>query len=184
MGEDSGGLGFDVEVIATEVKAGTDKIVVPKELVEEQDPQAPQRLEVNSLYAQIMRMGVSEKVKLALRGNKDARSILIRDPLKQIRRFVMQNPRITDGEVVAVARNRSADDELLRLIADKKEWIGNYQVKAAIVSNPKTPLPIAIRHLTSLGERDLRALAKSRNVSAAVATQARRLLAAKNPGGA
>ncbi len=165
---------------AEAVEAGTDQITVPQELLEEVegetavDPESSPR--AKSLWAEIMAMGVAAKVKLALRGNKDARAILVRDPARQIRRFVLLNPRITDGEVISVARNRSADEELLRLIAGKRDWVRNYQVKLALVTNPKTPLPLALRQLQTLSERDLRQIAKSRNVSATIVGQARRMV--------
>jgi hypothetical protein len=163
--------------IVQAIEDGTDRIVVPDELLDEEAPPAPPPL-ARSLYAQILQMGISEKLKLALRGNKDARMILIRDASKLIRRFVMQNPRISDAEVIAIARNRSADEELIRLIADRREWNRNYQIRLALATNPKTPLAIALKQLSALGERDLRALAKSRNVSQTVAAQARRMILA------
>ena len=96
----------------------------------------------------------------------------------------MQNPRLTDGEVLAVTHNRTADDELLRTISERREWMRNYQVRLGLATNPKTPIAVALKQLSALGERDIRALAKSRNVPQAVAMQARRILAARNPGGA
>lgn len=155
------------------VEAGQDAIAVPPELlVEKEDAPAPPL----NLYAQLLGMGVHEKIKLALRGNKDARTILARDTVKLIRRCVLQNPRITDAEVIAMARNRSADDEVLRLIAQRRDWIRNYQIRHALSTNPKTPLAVALRHVASLSERDLRFIAKSKNVPQTVAVQARRLL--------
>lgn len=175
MPDDAAGLDeAEVEAIAQTVESGKDTIVVPPELVDEPEvakPPPPQ-----SLYARVLHMTIGEKIKLALRGNKDARTILIRDVNKLIRRFVLQNPRITDGEVIGVCRNRSADDELLRIIAVKREWIRNYQVRHALVQNPRTPLTIAIKHVVSLDERDLRQLSRSKNVPQAVAAQCRRLL--------
>src|SRR4030095_1394052 len=104
-----------------------------------------------------------------------------RDPIRLIRRCVLQNPRISDGEVISIARNRSADEELLRMINEKREWVRNYQVRHALSTNPKTPLPVAIRHVSSLSERDLRFIAKSKNVPQTIAVQARRVLfAARN----
>jgi len=129
-----------------------------------------------SLYAQILNMTVGERIKLALKGNRDARMILIRDPNRLIQRFVLQNPRITDDEVVMVARNRNVDTDLLRAIGDHKHWPRNYQVRLALVTNPKTPVAIALHYVNSLMERDLRFLAKSKNVSSAVVSQVRRLL--------
>ena len=165
----------DAEAIARAVEAGVDDIVVPAEmLVEEAEAAAPPL--ARSLYAQILNMGMGEKIKLALRGNRDARAILIRDAQKLIRRFVLQNPRVTDTEVVAVARNRSADEELLRMIAERREWMRNYQIRLALATNPKTPLVLALKQLTTLTDGDLRLLTKSKNVSATVASQARRIL--------
>jgi hypothetical protein len=160
--------------IVREIEAEEDSILVPFELIGDFE-RPPGAAPPPSLFQQVLGMSVSQKIKLALRGNKDARTILIRDNNKLVRRFVIMNPRITDGEVLQLCRNRSADDELIRMIAEDREWLRNYQIKLALVTNPKTPL-VAIRLVGSLGERDLRSLAKSRNVPQAVAVQARRLV--------
>jgi len=170
----------DEEAIAAEVRAGTDAIAVPSELVEE--PAAEKPVE-QSLLVQVQQMSVAERIKLALRGNHEARMLLLRDPNRLIRRFVLQNPRISDEEIIAVAKSRTADDELLRTIADSREWTKNYQVRLALVTNPKTPLVLALRFLGSLHERDVRLLAKSKNVSATVSAQAKRIVVQKTPGG-
>jgi hypothetical protein len=164
------------DTIVRAVEAGKDGIAVPAELLVEQEAEQPEKAIPQSLYARIQGMGVHERIKLAMRGNKDARTILIRDPIRLVRRCVLQNPRISDGEVISVARNRSADEDLLRMINDKREWVRNYQVRHALSTNPKTPLPAAIRHVATLSERDLRFIAKSKNVPQAIAVQARRIL--------
>ncbi len=115
-------------------------------------------------------------IKLALRGNREVRMILIRDSNRLIRRFVLQNPRVGDEEIIAICKNRSADDELLRIIADSREWTKNYQVRLSLVTNPKTPLALSLRFLASLQDRDVRMLAKSKNVSATVANAAKRIV--------
>ncbi|MCC6766042.1 MAG: hypothetical protein IT293_15400 [Deltaproteobacteria bacterium] len=165
--------------IAAAVAAGTDGIVVPEALVE--DP-APGKAVESSLLLQLQTMTVSEKIKLALRGNRDARMLLIRDANKMIRRFVLQNPRIGDEEIIAIAKNRSADDELLRTIGESREWTKNYQVRVGLVTNPKTPLVLSLRFLSGLNERDVRMLAKSKNVSATVSTAAKRIVNQKTGG--
>jgi hypothetical protein len=174
---DDGDVEAAVAGLVQAIESGTDHIDVPGELLDEAAPPAPPPL-ARSLYAQILGMGIAEKLKLALRGNKDARMILVRDASKLIRRFVMHNPRISDAEVIAVARNRSADEELIRMISVRREWIRNYQVRLALATNSKTPLAIALKQLATLGERDLRQVAKSRNVSQTVAAQARRMILA------
>ena len=160
--------------VARRIEAGEDGIAVPAELVEE--PEERKAPPPENLYAQILRMPMAGKIKLALRGNRDARLILIRNTNKLLRRFVLLNPRIGEDEVIAVTRNKSADDELLRMIAERREWMRNYQVRLGLATNPKARLPVALRQVGTLEERDLRIIAKSKNVPAAVSAQARRLL--------
>lgn len=170
----------DEAAIAAAVTSGTDAITVPGGLVE--DPPAGASVEKN-LLLRLQEMTVAERIKLALRGNREVRMLLIRDANRMIRRFVLQNPRIGDEEIIAVAKNRSADDELLRIIADSREWTKNYQVRLSLVTNPKTPLVASLKFLAGLQERDVRALAKSKNVSATVANAAKRIVIQKTPGG-
>ena len=160
--------------LARRIEAGEDGIAVPAELVEE--PEERKAPPPENLYAQILRMPMAGKIKLALRGNRDARLILIRNTNKLLRRFVLLNPRIGEDEVIAVTRNKSADDELLRMITERREWMRNYQVRLGLATNPKARLPVALRQVGTLEERDLRIIAKSKNVPAAVSAQARRLL--------
>ncbi len=169
----------DESEIAAAITAGTDAIAVPEGLVD--DPPAGASIE-KSLLLTVQEMTVAERIKLALRGNREVRMILIRDPNRLIRRFVLQNPRLGDEEIIAIAKNRSADDELLRIIADSRDWTKNYQVRLSLVSNPKTPLVASLRFLAGLQERDVRMLAKSKNVSATVANAAKRIVIQKTPG--
>jgi hypothetical protein len=168
-----------VAALVEAIEQGADTIAVPEEMLQEAEDAAPV---ARSLYAQIVNMGIAEKLKLALRGNRDARAILARDGTKLIRRMVLQNPRITDTEVIAIARNRSTDEEMLRIITDRKEWIRNYQVRLAIATNPKTPLALALKQVATLMEHDLRQLAKSKNVSQTVVAQVRRVLSTTRGG--
>ncbi len=160
--------------LARRIEAGEDGIAVPAELLEE--PEERKAAPPENLYAQILRMPMAGKIKLALRGNRDARMILIRNTNKLLRRFVLLNPRIGEDEVIAVTRNKSADDELLRMITERREWMRNYQVRLGLATNPKARLPVALRQVATLDERDLRIIARSKNVPAAVSAQARRLL--------
>ena len=169
------------EAIAEQVLAGTDGIVVPAGLVDE--PPRTQPVE-KSLLQRVGTMTVSERIKLALHGNREARALLLRDSNKLIRRFVLKNPRVNDDEIIAVAKNRSADDDLLRVIAETRDWTKNYQVRLSLVTNPKTPLTLALRFLSGLYERDIRTLAKSKNVSATITAQAKRIVLQKGPQGA
>ena len=59
-----------------------------------------------SLSKRIMSMNVSEKIKLATKGNKEARGILMRDSNKLVSVAVIRSPRITDGEVLGLAQSK------------------------------------------------------------------------------
>ncbi len=132
--------------------------------------------EFENLYHRILNMGVGEKIKTAYTGNKEARSILIRDSNKMVAVAVVKSPKIQETEIEAIAKSRSVCDEVLRTISQTKEWMQSYAVKVNLVNNSKTPLPIAMKLIPHLLEPDLRRLAKSKNVASAVSTQARRFV--------
>jgi hypothetical protein len=169
----------DLDEVALAIIEGRDDYVLPSELLDDVvEPDAPKQ----NLQARITAMKIGERLKLALNGGRDARAILIRDPNLLVQRFVLQNPRISDEEVVAVAKNRTAERELLEMISKKKEWINNYQVRLSLVTNPKTPITIAVRYVRTLLVRDLRLLAKSKNVPVAVNGAAKRLVIERTGG--
>ena len=166
-----------VTALVDAIKAGTDDIAVPTEMLDE--PESPAGVPPRSLYAQILGMSIGQKIKLALRGNGDARTILLRDGSKLVRRFVLMNPRIGDNEIVAITRNKSIDDDLLRMVSENREWMRLYQVRVGLATNPKTALPLAIKLVGTLDDRDIRQISKSKNVQQGVAAQARRILFTK-----
>lgn len=132
-----------------------------------------------SKYQLMLTFGVSDKIKMAMTGDKEWRNLLIKDPNKLVSTAVLKNPRITEGEVLAIARNRSTNDELIRLITLNREWVKNPEIRKALVMHPRTPLPKALRYMSALSEKELKELAKSRNVSQVIVNNARRMLMAR-----
>lgn len=132
-----------------------------------------------SKYKIAMVLGISEKIKMALTGDKEWRSILIKDANKLVSGSVIKNPRITDGEILTILKVGVQNDEIVRLICANKEWTKNYMIRKALIDCPKTPLPNALRYLASLNEKDIANYAKSRNISSVLSTQAKRLTLAK-----
>jgi hypothetical protein len=136
--------------------------------------------EINaSKYQLSLKMEVAEKIKMALTGDKEWRTIFLKDPNKLVSGAVLKNPRITDGEVLTVAKNKSTNDELIRLILLNREWLKHYEIKKALVMHPRTPVPRALRFMTVLSDKDIKTLAKSRSVSQVIVNNARRMLMAK-----
>ena len=134
-----------------------------------------------NLHAAVATMTVLQKIKLARYGGSDARALLVRDRNKVVSAAVIRSPKLKEVEVLAIAKSRSVSDETLRLISIHREWTKNYGIKHALAANPKTPRTYAIRFLSFLQQRDLRALAKSRNIPSAISAQARRLLQRGEP---
>ncbi len=129
-----------------------------------------------NLFQTIQAMSVSEKLDLARKGSKEARSILIRDANKLVQLAVIQSPKITEGEVLMIANNRQINEEVLKHVAINREWLKNYQVRVALANNPKTPLPEALRQVAYLKARELTQLAKSKSVARALAVVAEQRL--------
>jgi hypothetical protein len=129
-----------------------------------------------SKYRLAQMMGIGEKIKMALTGDKEWRKILIKDANKLVCSGVMKNPRMTEPEVLTVLKSGVQNDEIMRLICANKEWVKNYQIRKALIENPKTPLVNALRYLGTMNEKDVATYAKSRNISSVVATHAKRLL--------
>ena len=135
-----------------------------------------------SLYFQVMNMSVSEKVKLAALGSREARGLLIKDPNKLVVQAVINSPKLTDDEVVSYAANKNYSKEVSRLISARKDLIKNYNVKIALVNNAKTPVPVALRLLGHIRESDLKKISKSRNVSTVIARTATKMVSERKRG--
>jgi hypothetical protein len=161
------------EEAAQQIIAGTDQIWIPIAFLKEDIP--PPKAPLPSVAIQIGRMTIIEKVKSAMLGGKDARVILAHDSNRIVRRYVLSNPRVTDGEIAAIAHSKQSDEEVLRIIADKREWLKNYQVRLGLVRNPKTPVVTAVTLLATLMVKDLGRLAKSRDVPDHVVNHAKRI---------
>jgi hypothetical protein len=132
-----------------------------------------------NLTQRIMKMSIAEKIKLATLGNKEARTLLIRDSNKLVCTAVIRSPRITDGEVLATAINKAANEEVLRIIYNNREWTKNQKIKLALVKNPKIPLTVVLKFLNTLRDSELKDLARDRNVPSGVATHAKKMMEKK-----
>ena len=132
-----------------------------------------------SMVNRILRMGMKDRVKLAMKGDREARNILIRDPNRIVAQAVISNARITEQEVEKIAAMRTVPEEILRQIGINRNWARNYSIMHNLARNPRTPIGNVITILSRLQLRDLQAISKNRNVSDAVRRQALRLATAR-----
>jgi hypothetical protein len=137
----------------------------------ESDPRVPM-----SLDRKVATMSVSEKVQMALHGNRDARQLLMRDRAGVVQSSLIRNPRITLDEVQAMARAPHLSPECAETLASHATYGGSAQIAMALVRNPRTPLPTATQLVAKLQPNDLRAVAKGLGVRMQVAAAARKRL--------
>jgi len=143
------------------------------EAVAEIDVTGEQR---TTLLQRLAGMRVVERVQLALKGNREERIALIRDPCKVVQRAVLQSSRITDREVETFSSMTSLTDEVLRLIATSRNFRKNYTVVINLMNNPKTPIDVTLHMLPNVTAPDLKKLASNRNISDTLRTAATRLM--------
>ncbi|HEX3248979.1 MAG TPA: hypothetical protein VHS05_06110 [Pyrinomonadaceae bacterium] len=153
-----------------EVSANVQRIIESERL---------ERGEINaervSLIRRIMFMNTKDRMKLAMKGDREARSILIRDSNKVVCSSVVKNPRVTEQEVENIASMRTVADEVLRLIALNRSWARSYPIIHNLARNPRTPVPTVMNILPRIRTKDLANLTQNRNVSETVRRQAYRL---------
>ena len=128
-----------------------------------------------TVFQQVQRMNVAEKVKFAFRADKEGRALLLKDTSKLVVLAVLHSPKITEQEIEMVAKSRNVSEEILRAITRKRDWMANYTIRLGLVGNPKTPIAIALSHMNSIKTRDLGFLAKDRGVPEAIRLAAQRL---------
>ena len=136
--------------------------------------------ERSSIAAQVARLSIPEKVGLAVTGNREVRRILSRDASSIVARAVIGSPKLTEDDIIAYAASSLTHEDVLRFIADSRQWTANRQVVNALVQNPRTPPPAAIRFLKSFQTSELRVLSQNRSLSAVVRQEARRMLAQRH----
>lgn len=146
------------------------------ELKVEEDSVSGERI---STISRILRMNMKDRMRLAMKGDREARTILIRDPNRIVAQAVIQNPKITENEVEKIATMRTVPEEVLRLIAINRNYARNYVIMHKLAQNPRTPISNVLTILTRMQLRDLIAMSKNRNVSDAVRRQALRLASAR-----
>lgn len=153
--------------------------IVPEHTVPDQEGESFSERKTQRMLQTIQGLRMGEKLQLALRGSHEIRSILLRDTNPQVMNAVLNNPKITDTEIELLAKQKTTSIDIIREIARKKEWIKNYQIVFALVSNSKTPVGIALKHINILRIKDLAKLGIDKNVPDAIRTNAKKLIEAR-----
>jgi len=142
------------------------------EAAEEVEPDKAKR---ETLLQKLSRLRVVDRVQLALKGGRDERVLLIRDPCKVVQRAVLQSPQLSEQEVESFAKMATISEETLRLIANNRKFRKNYTIIRSLIFNPKTPLEVTLHLLPHIKALDLKVLTTSKNIADTLRTSAMRL---------
>ncbi|MBN1574637.1 MAG: hypothetical protein JW984_15680 [Deltaproteobacteria bacterium] len=175
---DGGGAG-GAEVGTGYGGAGRVAVPVSSAGVDKAKTSSEEEEETGNAAKRIMKMNVSQKIKLATIAEKEERTILLRDSSKIVVAATIKSPKITEEEILNVAKSKQASDEAIRLITLNKEWMKTYSIKLALVNNPKTPPSVAMRLMNTLSKKDIRDISNSRNVSSLISNNAKKILYAR-----
>lgn len=129
-----------------------------------------------SITQQIQQMGIVERVRAAMKGTREMRAILVRDPNKMVSSAVLASPKLTLAEVESFAKMANVSEDVLRAIGHNRAWVKSYGVAASLTRNPKTPVALSLNLLQRLVERDVRGISIDRNVPEPLRMAARRRL--------
>lgn len=140
---------------------------LPEELPAGAEPRA-------STVQKIAALNVAQRMTVAMKGTREERAILVRDPNKIVAAAVLSSPKLNDAEVEAIAKMANVSEDVLRTIALSRAWTKNYAIVHALVRNPKTPVAMSMNFLPRLVDKDLRSLSTNRNVPEVLRVTARK----------
>ena len=143
-----------------------------EDTTEESTEEAQHRLTRSQI---IDRMNAPQRVRLALMGSREDRSILLRDTRRIVYMSVIKSPKMSLGEVGSIASSKSMPDEIIGYIAQRRDWIRYYPIVVALVNNPKCPLSESVGMMRQLRLNDLKNLQRSKSIPAQLARQAQML---------
>ena len=143
---------------------------------------ATKQVSKKPLHALVDQMNVPQKVRLALVGNKGARALLIKDSKLVVALAVLKSPQVTEGEIAQYAKNKALTERVITFICRNRDWTRAASTQLSLIKHPKTPPTFSIRWVRALGARDLKELARSRDVPGYIARLAKNLITQREQG--
>ena len=148
-----------------------------EEAAAEAVPDVKKRL---TLLQRLSSMNVVQRIQLAVKGGREERMLLIRDPNKIVQRAVLQSPKLTDLEIENFSAMANVSQEVLRNIAKNRAFMKSYIVVKNLAKNPKAPIDVTLHLLPRLIPTDLKQLAGNKNVPETLRSSAQKLQRQRN----
>ena len=146
---------------------------------ESASPEAPPGGDEAPTLQTIAAMSPAQRLALAMRGTREERVILIRDPNRIVAAAVLSSPKLTESEVEHIAKMANVSEDVLRIIGNTRAWAKNYSIVAALTKNAKTPVAVSLNLLGRLHEKEVKSLAADRNIPEVIRLAARKRLQPK-----
>jgi hypothetical protein len=134
-------------------------------------------LRKQSMLQKLAAMNPAQRLALAMKGTREERAVLVRDPNKIVAAAVLSSPKVTESEIASIAKMANVSEDILRIIGNTRAWMKSYAVTTALARNPKTPLAVSMNLLARLNEKDLKMLTTDRNVPDVLRSAARKRIA-------
>ena len=165
------GLGIEVEAPAAPAPFDFDEPLLDtlSELPEDPEPGDPEHKQLSSL-------SVLDRMKLAMKGTREQRAVLIRDSNKLVSAAVLSSPKVNEAEIEAFTKMGNISEDVCRIIGQNRAWTKNYGIILGLCRHPKTPPAIAMSFVQRLNEKDLKALTTDRNAKEGLRLLAKKML--------
>jgi len=115
-----------------------------------------------SLFDQIRKLPLTERVTLALKADFAERRILMQENNSKIHEFLLRNPRMSESEIAWLARNPASPMQTILSILNHASWMGVEPIRVGILTNPKTPPQTVIQMIPALNGSDLMKMHQAR----------------------
>lgn len=139
---------------------------------------APSEARRMAIVQRLAAMTVSEKIKAAMRGSREERNVLIRDPNKLVSLAVLSSPKVNENDIESFAKMANVSEDALRVIGTTRAWTKSYAIVRALAFNPKSPIAVSMTLVSRLVEKDLKLLSTDRNIAEPVKVLVRKALQA------
>jgi hypothetical protein len=168
----------DQQELLQEIKA--DAPIATKALADAAEVAEPDVKKRETLLQKMSKMNIVQRIQRAVKGGREERLFLIKDPNKIVQRAVLQSPRLTDLEVEGFSAMANVSTEVLRIISMNRAFMKSYIVAKNLTKNPKTPLDISLHLLPRLTPQDLKFLCGNKNVPETLRSTAMKLHRSRN----
>jgi hypothetical protein len=161
------------------IRSSGEELLDIQKLVDEASADGIEGIEVSPdrlpVFQQVAMMSIKDRVMLAIKGTREARVILVRDPNRVVASAVLRNPRLTDMEIEQISALKNVPEEVLRQIGHSRVWTRSYGVIHNLARNPRTPIAVSLGFINRIQTRDLKALSTNKNIPDVIRTTAGRM---------